>query len=223
MENAGDMIWPVLHSSLIVRRFITPPWSPRDAIADCDRVASRLRSADQAIIRSGVRLISGHAYNDREDARVKILSCRGIGGVTAAATIRESRFLTDTAVLEQLVGTYRMYRDTAVVNAVVEVAADTTASIPARIFALRSIWILRTGNYWFGYDVMTRTDPSSPTEIKNTCGSGIRVTDATAFWYEGVLPTTGFEPGLKAVAERLMKDGSQLMVIRGAAFCATLH
>ena len=90
----------------------------------------------------------------------------------------------------------------------------------ARVFALRAIWVLRTGTIWIAYGRMLPTAESTPANPVADCDFGLRVSDAEPFWADGAVPPAGFEDQLKALAEQLFQDASQPMAVRAAARCA---
>lgn len=194
---------------------------PQATLQTCRQAATVLRAYDEAALRSGGHAVEGGGKSEeRQMAAAQLLRCGAFGGTTAAWTIRQSRMLSDTAVLKKLVGPFRNFRDTAVVSAVMNVADDATASVPARVFALRAIWVLRTGRYWIAYDWLLPGPDSDPTTPRASCGVGVVVSDATPLWEVGVEPPVGFEQSLRLFAQNLAFDRSQPDGVRAAALCA---
>ena len=187
----------------------------------CRQAADLVRAYDQAVVQSDGHASEGSGKAEqRRIAAARLLSCGGEGGATAAATIRSTRFLTDSAVLNALVGPFGDFRDSAVVDASMSVAADPSASVEACVFALRALWVLRTGKFWIGYDRMLPTDASTPTNPVAACDDGLEVTDAKPTWSHGVEPPAGFESAIVVLAQQLAADTEQPMAVRAAATCA---
>lgn len=196
-------------------------WAQGNRPDDCEQAATLLRAYDQAAVASGGTASQGEGKKEqRQMAAATLQQCGALGGTAGASTVRATRTLTDTVALEELVGPFRYFRDTAVVNAVSEVARDPAASVEARVFALRAIWVLRTGKIWIAYGRMLPTAESTPANPVADCDFGLRVSDAEPFWADGAVPPAGFEDQLKALAEQLFQDASQPMAVRAAARCA---
>lgn len=192
-----------------------------DSSAACAKAAQLVRAYDQSAINSGGHANQGNGKQvQRQLAVAQLLSCGAIGGTTAALTILGVRTLTDTAALVELVGPFGNFLDTAVVSAAVNVAADPSASVPARIYALRTMWVLRTGKFWIGYDRMLQTSASTSANPAAFCDDGLEVTDAKPYWTVGAQPPAGFGAGLIALARQLVADPSQPLAVRSAAICA---
>ena len=189
--------------------------------ARCAQAANLVRAYAQAMIESGGHAVEGGGKSEqRQLAAAQLPTCGAEGGTTAAATIRSARFLTDTTALNELVGPFDDFRDTAVVNASMSVAADLSASIEARVFALRTLWVVRTGKFWIVYDRMLPTSESTPAHPVAACDDGLEVTDAKPAWSQGVEPPPGFGAAIVTLANELAADPSQPMAVRAAATCA---
>lgn len=188
---------------------------------ECRQAAQRLHAYDQSVIQSGGHANEGNGKQEqRQIDAARLLTCGAGGGIDAAATITQTRLLTDTSALDELVGPFRNFRDTAVVNAAMAVADDPTAAVPARVFALRTLWIIASGKYWMGYEELLPTDAATDAAPAARCGSGVALTDAAPYWVVGAEPAAGFEAQIRALAERLRTDASQPLPVRAAATCA---
>ncbi len=189
----------------------------------CRQAAHVLRAYDQAVVRSRGQANQGSGKAEqRQLAAARLLSCGPVGGVEAAFTIRLTRTLSDPTTLEELVGPFRSFRDTAVVNAAVEIATDASASVPARLFALRTMWVIQTGKFWMVYDELVPRQEAPDAQPTARCGQGLQVADATPSWRIGSAPPAGFEAELQAVARRLRADLAQPLEVRAAALCVLL-
>ena len=155
----------------------------------------------------------------RQEARVRLVTCGPIAGEVAARAIRVTRNETDTDVLGAEVSGYANLRDSAVLGAALEVAQDASASVPARLHALRTLWVQDTGKYWVAYDWMARRESAMMEVVVGRCDSGVRITDAYPFWYEGAPLPNGSAQQIRDVAARLWKDTAQPEAIRSAASC----
>ena len=188
--------------------------------ADCRHAAQVVRAYDQAAVRNGGHASQGSGKAEqRQLAVAQLLSCGALGGIEAAATIRSTRKFADPVLLDELVGPFRNFRDTAVVSAVMSVASDAFASVPARIFALRTMWVLQTGKFWVGYEELIPRRESPNEALITTCGRGLRVADGKPSWNVGVAPAADFESGLRTLATQLKADASQPVEVRAAASC----
>lgn len=186
----------------------------------CRQAAQLVRAYDQAIVRSGGQASQGQGKaEERQIAAARLLRCGAFGGIEAAATIRVTRALTDPAMLNELVGGFGSFRDTAVVNAAMEVAADASASVPARVFALRTMWVVQTGKFWLQYEELIPRKIFSDAAPFPTCGHHLVVSEGKPIWDVGVAPPAGFESALRTLAERLKSDVSQPAEVRAAASC----
>jgi hypothetical protein len=187
----------------------------------CSRAAERVRAYDSSVVHGG-----GSAYRTtsvREEHQfdaARLLACGAAGGRAAAAAISDTRLLTETSALDERVGPFRNFRDTAVVNAAMRVVSDATAAVPARVFALRTLWIIDSGEYWMGYDQMLPTEDATDAVPMARCGAGVEFADTAPYWVLGAAPPAGFEAGIRALAESLRSDASQPLAVRAAATCA---
>ena len=155
-------------------------------------------------------------------AAARLLACGTVGTNAVARVIRITRTLTDVPALEAAVGGYRNLRDTAVFRAALDVAGDRSASAPARVYALRNLWVLRTGKFWITYDSMLPLPESTPSYVLGKCDRGLSITDAKPFWYEGAALPSDFSVQIISFAGQIWKDPSQPTVVRAAAECALL-
>ena len=125
----------------------------RTASTECRQAATVLRAFDEAVVCGGGRAVEGDGkMKERALAASQLALCGAFGGIAAAQAIRETRMFSDTATLRNLVAKFSNFRDTAVVNAAMSVAGDAAASVPARVYALRTIWVLRKGNGGIAYE-----------------------------------------------------------------------
>jgi len=189
--------------------------------AECRQAANRLRAYDQSAVNSGGHAAQGNGKaEERQIAAARLLTCGEMGGEEAATTLSATRFLTDPGALEELVGPFRYFRDAAVFGAAMDVADDRTASVPARVLALRTLWVLRSGKIWIAYEQMLPADEATVAIPTGRCGAGIRLSDATPYWIDGALPPADFASQILALAERIRADASQPLIVRAAATCA---
>jgi hypothetical protein len=112
----------------------------------------------------------------------QIASCGPAGGVALANAIRRTRDSGDAPTLDAISEAARTFRDGEVFAAAVEVAADRTATIPARVFAFRTLITSLSPGRVLSYAQMTRSDvqracsgllPSTHDEI--TAGTALPV------------------------------------------------
>lgn len=167
------------------------------ASKECQQAATVLRAFDEAVVRSGGRAHEGDGkLKERELAAQQLAQCGPFGGMTAAWTIRTTRTLSDTAVLRSLLAVFGNVRDTAEVAAAMSVAGDPAASVPARIYALRAIWVLHKGNTTPGLSTISCC-PGRSSEA-----SGLRRATSACMW------SMDIRPGRKALRPR--QDSSQI-------------
>lgn len=123
----------------------TPLLAQRDA-ADprCRDAVSYLRETTHA-----EDLAADAAVNvaeKRQQARAQLVSCGSVASEYAASVISETRSLVDTTLLRTELSSFGEIRDASVFAAALEVAGDRAASVPARMYALRTLLVLSTGS-----------------------------------------------------------------------------
>lgn len=189
--------------------------------ARCTQAATLVRAFDESVVRSGSLANQGTGkLEERGEAVATLLRCGATGGRAAAATIRLTRHMMDREVILTLTSSYRTFRDTAVIAAATEVASDAAASTVARVVALRTMWLVQTGKFWFGIEEMYPPKVGTADEIRMArCGEGVQFAEKRPSWEVGVEPPPGFATTLQAVANRLRDDASQPVEVRVAALC----
>ncbi|MEP6732594.1 MAG: hypothetical protein ABJE10_18260 [bacterium] len=214
--------------------------------AQVGRSADKAHADEQQSCRRAARLVKADAAvpkDDRDDDRgdeqdkrnggdndesndglqmskAKLLSCGAYGGAVVGSIIRAHRSDRDAVRLDQLVGSYGNFRDTAVYSAFRDVAVDKAASEAARIRALLGLFKLRTGHYWLSRGYLHGTLDGATGKPVAPCESGLNVTDATPFWYEGTPLPVNYGDDIKARAKQIWNDPSEPFQVRSAASCA---
>jgi hypothetical protein len=161
--------------------------------------------------------------NSREDvqyASAGLLSCGAYGGSVAAATIRSLRTEANMARLTKLTGAFASFRDTAVYNALSQVARDKSASEPARIQAWLGLYVLRTGAYWTGVQELYSAPMDGIAKPMARCGQGVSYSDAHPFWHEGTPLAPTYQNDIRNLARQIWNDPTQPLSVRAAASCS---
>jgi hypothetical protein len=143
--------------------------------------------------------------------------CGGDGGAALAAGLRALRTSRDTTALGVITAPTLGYRDAALFQAELDVAGDPTASVPARVFAFRSLTSLLHPERHLTYaSVAGPLDESGlPTA---GCGVGSIVSDPLQL--DGTPLPTDFAQQIRALSDRVWRDTAAAVEVRSAAFCA---
>lgn len=125
--------------------------------------ASAQTHADTVHQRNDCRLASqvvatGHPAPHMDWALQLIGACGRDGGAALAAAIRRTQQSADIPSLDALTQATRTFRDGEVFTAARDVAADRGASIPARVFAFRTMLTALSQGRVLSYAQMTRSD-----------------------------------------------------------------
>lgn len=180
-----------MYASLCVTVSADAQGTGQGASHDCQQAANVLRAFDQSVVNSGGHANQGAGkLEQRQLAAERLATCGAVGGLAAAQTIRATRVVTDTATLRVLLAGFTNFRDTAVVSAAMSVAADPAATIPARVYALKTVWNLRKGNPWIPYENFLPSEQQGAIWSAR-CGSGVQLSDGHAYWTEGATPPGG--------------------------------
>lgn len=205
---------------LIGARIPTPQVPPAEAdrtrqLRECSRAEQFVRESARASRSERI----GALREQRSLAYATLVWC-GRAGDVAAETIRSLRTELDTAVLRVEVGGFGDVRDSAIFAAAMDVAADRNASANARVFALKTLWVLKTGKYWLPIkDFMTPEPETEPAYAWALCGRGTYVSDAVPFWHGGRALATDYVLRINTLAKRLHGDRTEPMAVRLAASC----
>lgn len=193
---------------------------------DCRQAAAQIRAFDQALVRSGGQATEGEGKRRERDSALRtLLQCEGSMASVAAASIRETRFLSLPTQLSDVVGPYAIVLDSAVIAAAIEVSRDRLAAVPARVFAVRTLFVLQTGRHWVAYNdllpdtTVARLYPGAPQEWRVGCGRGIIMSHNSDRRIRLVVPL-GYQEAIRELALALHRDSSESAAVRAAAFCA---
>ena len=192
-----------------------------DSIRACRQAEQFVRETAHAS--PNARVPGGELYERRQMARAQLLSCGATGGDLAAETIRALRTESDTNVLKTDIAPFANLRDAAVFEAAMDVAGDRSASEAARVFAVRTLWVQKTGKYWYGVDEFLTPDVESNRDHPwAVCGKFRRYTDAVPYWHDGRPLPSDYASQLEALATRIRAVAAEPMVVRAAVGCLLL-
>jgi hypothetical protein len=143
----------------------------------------------------------------------KIRLCGAAAGQTIAGTLARLRHATDTARMDRYFALTREVYDGALFAAAFAIAGDRSASVPARIFALRSlIWSGNPGR------LLSYTDLAGDVRGTTHCAGGftthVRLSAGTP------LPK-GYDEQVRILAASIAQDSTAPIEVRRAARCAT--
>lgn len=160
-------------------------------------------------------LRSGHPGPKTEWALSIITSCGNDGATALAEAIRAMRISTDTATLEYMRYQAGSFRDANVFAAVLEVAGDPGASVPARVYALlASQDIANPGLRYSFADATTDLDE----EGRPRCdGLWRRVSDHRQV--NGAPLPPDFRSRVYDVRRQIRSDSTSPRLVRAATFC----
>lgn len=196
----------------------------RQASENCDWANRALRTLTPAgRVGSGAGNGAALSASEVHVALGVLVTCGAEGGRTAAMMARTLRASTDTAILKTFVGMLANFRDAAVLDAALEIARDRTASIPARVYAFRTLFVLRSGKTWAGYRSMLREDATADSTLAGLiapCGEEFQIADAAPFWYEGAPLPADFRQRVTALTEQVVRDRTEPVRVRSASTCA---
>lgn len=165
--------------------------------------------------RKAIRVIeTGHPAPHESWAVDYIASC-GASGARAIATAMDNlRASADTALLNQLTQPTRRLHDATVFHAAMEIAADASASVPARVFSLRSLLYFVAPNQDPAYDELLAATPEG---LPRSCGVGRFVTHSIP--EVGVPLPSDFRARMQNLAGTLVQDSAVPLDVRAAALC----
>jgi hypothetical protein len=193
-------------------------------IALCVVVVSKPANAqanpDSVKLRNDCRLAAqvlrtGNPAPHLEWARVTIRSCEFDQWADAAASaIRRARGSTDARELAAEWRFLWMVRDAVLFDAVRGIASDHTASLPSRLWALRTLatYIDPEGIYGALTEAVSGGSGGRPACISN------RAAGITAS-FDGRPLAPDFADQARRTARTIMEDESELPVLRSAALC----
>ena len=158
---------------------------------------------------------TGHPAPQIRWAHEFVANCGREGGRAVAGAIRRARSGSSPGELEAITRSIRTFRDGAVFHAALEVAGDRSASIPARVFAFRTLLGTMSPGRDLSYAEMTTAGTISAC-LGRPPGFHDAVTRGAP------LPP---QPGalLRDVAARVVDDASEAAEVRQAARCAARY
>ena len=149
----------------------------------------------------------------------------GVSGATALArSWGVWKRVTDRAALEQFANTTRFLRDPAVFDALLDVAADESATPTARALALRNLRVMRKPGSEVSLgalDALARAfaQPGGIRDVDTSslCGYGVWHSDVTAIDVRPI--SAGQQQRLAELRKRLMDSPTEPPLVRAAAMC----
>jgi hypothetical protein len=160
-------------------------------------------------------LRTGHPAPHRDWAHAMIGYCgREQWANAASAAIRRLSGSTDERELAAEWRHLWMLRDSAVFETIRDIAADRSASAPARLWALRTLatYIDPEGVYGSLTEIVANAPSGRPACISN------RAAGAPEFREDRPLPSD-YADRARHTAETIMKDESEGQIMRAAAMC----
>jgi hypothetical protein len=153
-------------------------------------------------------IASGHPAPEEEWALGVVWNCAG-AGPTLAAALSVAKASSDTAYLNALTAPFIQLRDGTVFTAALALADDNSASVPARVAAIRTlIYAVRPGGY---------VDPAVlPQDGPRTCFGSPSPHSSRI---EGSPLPANHVALVRALATRLRTDSAAPREIRQAATC----
>ena len=149
-----------------------------------------------------------------------LLQCGSGGATTTARALADSRTEQDRMALGDFYAVANQWRDADVMNAAVQVARDATATVPARVFAIRHLLWLLTPGAEFNYEALVAGTivVRSVDGERHTlpCRHGFSSDNSTV---TGTLLPTDFVAQLTSVLNALFADTSVPVPVRNAAEC----
>ena len=176
----------------------------------------------QARCRLAAQIVStGHPAPHESWALPFIPTCGAVGADGLAAGFRALRTDTDTAALAALALRTLNFRDATLFEAELDIAGDRSASVPARVFAFRSLTSLLHPDRHITYADMVGllTLPDPPGYSTASCARGSKVMDYSH--PEGAPLPTDFVEQIRAVGVRVWQDRSEPTEVRSAAACVS--
>ncbi|HEU4640855.1 MAG TPA: hypothetical protein VFS44_00280 [Gemmatimonadaceae bacterium] len=178
-------------------------------------------NADSTYIRRECRLASriiatGHPAPHERWAEGFITNCGREGGAAIAAGMRALRTETDIAALSRQTIHAHILRDSSVFAVAMEIAADRGASIPARVFAFRSLLFLLKPDRQVSYRDLTGgfDEIGAP---RATCAVGSYIADQLQL--EGAPLPADYASRIHALGRRIFDDHTEPTDVRTAAGC----
>jgi hypothetical protein len=190
-------------SALLGLAACAPTFAVAQAEPDTVHLRSNCRLAAQVIS-------TGHPAPRREWALGIIPRCRD-GGPALAQALRAHRTSTSVESLNSLTWPTIRLRDGQVFSVAMEIAADRSASTPARVFAIRTLmWAMSPGG---GIDY---AELIAPPERQRSCGYGPSTHTAVT---QGAPLPADYVARSKALANNLVRDSTEEFSVRRAAVC----
>jgi hypothetical protein len=139
-------------------------------------------------------------------------------GRSVAGAVSRLRRSANVAELDPFWRVSVWLRDARILSASLEIAGDNTASVPARVYALRSLLMLGRPDLWPEYTEMAA--PVVGTRRPGGCHFGRRTGE---FPYQGAALPPDTRSRIVAVANALQRDASEPPDVRAAARCVAMR
>jgi hypothetical protein len=163
--------------------------------------------------RLAVQIVStGTPAPHTEWAYEKIASCGTEGAAALESAIRRTRQSRDVSALDAITQSARTLRDGGVYAVSLEVAADPEASVPARVFAFRTLISMLSPGRLLNYEQMTRSD------VQRACSGLLPSTHDT--FSEGRAMPASPQAAARDVAAQVAGDATAPPEVVHAARCA---
>lgn len=160
-------------------------------------------------------LTTGHPAPHREWASWTIRKCTGAGPVVAQAIVR-LRASSDTALLKVVTAPAAVVRDRAIYEAGLSILSDASASIQARVYAVRMLAWLFYPDADLNYGDFVDIDGDGD---RSCYGSG---THFHVSIVRGSLLPAGWPDAIRQAARRVYDNPAEPAEVRKAALCFAL-
>ena len=161
-------------------------------------------------------LTTGQPAPKWEWAAQRIGACGSEGASALATAVRNARTSTDTLLLQELTGSALYLHHLDLYDASLAIATDVSASIPARVFAFRTLINHLEPTLWFrGLEDLA---PPVHNGIRH-CAPEMHGHSSAA---DAALPATA-RTDVLAMAGGVAADASVPVRVRTAAYCAALY
>jgi hypothetical protein len=182
--------------------------------ADSARAAARCRLAAQV-------LTTGHPAPHLGWATTVIGSCEpSLAASAIAHGIGRNRQLRDTAALRRIWRPTNDFRDARLLTAILNIAGDREASVPARVFAFRALVLLGHPERRVEYRHLVGGVDSTLPIPRPRGGCGFASFSSHVALTTGEPLPSDFRSQIRVLRDRVYRDSSEPTDVRTAALCA---
>jgi hypothetical protein len=181
--------------------------------------AAAQTQADSVHIRNECRraaqiVETGHPAPHSVWANERIIRCGSEGGLAIAARIQAHRQTADPAELDAITRSLRTFRDGTVFRTSLEIAGERSASIPARVFAFRTLIFTLSPGRWLTYAQLVEEGQRGCFGLPRTPHDEL---------LEGAPLPSGYRNLVQTLSASVAGDDSQPAEVRRAAQCTVRY